>query len=89
MRIGIHTAVLRGEHGALPVLKVGMTTNDKRPTNISMVWCTIAPMYEAVGSDASVVRIGILILSTTKILASLFCGGDGEQCLFMPGAMRL
>jgi len=89
VRIGIHTAVLRGEHGALPVLKVGMTTNDKRPTNISMVWCTIAPMYEAVGSDASVVRIGILILSTTKILASLDCAGNGEHSRSTSGVLRL
>lgn len=35
MRVGIQTVVLGRERGALPVLEVSMTVNDKRPTDIA------------------------------------------------------
>ena len=41
MRVAIQTVVLGRGRGALPVLEVSMTVNDKRPTDIAKAGCAI------------------------------------------------
>lgn len=85
MRIGTQKVVL-GERGELPVLKVSMTMNDKDLQILTWHGVQLSLVYEAVGNIALVVKIGKNLLSTTKILASLFCADDDRAT---PVVLRL